>query len=91
MPQGTGAPAAGSAIGFAMAVERINRRAHFLALPRHDVDGIVQQGLADLRCGAGHEDLRPRFLAHEHGERSDVIKMCVRDENRIHRALAERR
>ena len=66
-----------------MREQRIYRRSDFLALPRHDIDGIMQQRVPDFRRRFGHENPRVRMPSHHDRERSDVIEMRVRDDDRI--------
>ena len=75
-------PAIGGSIGFAMSEERINH-AHFFALPRHHVDRVVEERVANRRGRFGHENARLRLLPHQHRERADVIEMSVRKEKSI--------
>ena len=66
-----------------MREERIHRGPEFLALPRHDVDRIVQKRVADLRRRFRHEDGRVGLPPHQDRQRADVIVMRVRNEDRV--------
>src|SRR5205814_6857138 len=54
-------PAIDGAIGFAVRKQRIQGGARLLALPRHYINGIVQQKAADFGRRPGHEDARLRL------------------------------
>ena len=60
----TGAPLVGRAIGLAMSEERIRHEPEFFALPRHDVDGIVEKRARDFRRCFSHENSRARLPLH---------------------------
>ena len=75
-------PAIGGPVGLAMREERIDH-ADLLPLPRHDVDRIMEESVADRGGRLGHENARLRLLPHENRERADVIEMRVRKEKRV--------
>ena len=62
----------------------------FLALALHDVDGIVQKRVADVRRRFAHENARVRLAPHQNGQRPDVIEMRVRNDNGIEFAIGDR-
>ena len=64
-----------------MSEKRIDRRANLFALPRHDVDRVMQKRAADFRSCLGHENACSWLPSHEHWQCPDVILMTVRDQN----------
>ena len=64
LAKATGAPDVDRAIRFLVREERVHRRADFLALARHHVDGVVQHRVADRRGRFGHENARLRLPSH---------------------------
>ena len=84
------APLIRRAVGLAMSEERIHHHAELLALPRHDVDGIMQKRASDFRGRFRHEDPGGGLTPHQDGQGADVIEMRVRNHDRIERAPAKR-
>ena len=70
-----------------MGEERVNNADSF-ALSRHDVDRICRSA-SRSRGRLGHENTRLRLLPHEHRERTDVVEMGMRKEQRVHRQAGE--
>ena len=66
-----------------MGEERINRDAELFALPRHDVDGVMQKRAPDFRGRFRHEDARIRLAPHQDRQRADVILVRMRDQNGV--------
>ena len=53
-------------IDSAMCVERILHELQLLALARHDIHGIVQHDVCDIRRALGHENRTLRLPARQH-------------------------
>ena len=76
-------------IGFAMRKKRIQRPAELFALPRHDIDRIMEQRAADFRGRFAHEHARFWLPPHQHRQRADVVLMRMRNEYRIERSIRD--
>ena len=66
-----------------MGEERIFDNAVLRALSGHDVDGVVQHGIADGGRPLRHEHLGSGVAILQERQRADVVKMRVGDENGI--------
>ena len=73
-----------------MSEKRILRDAEIFALAGHDVDGIVQQRLADLASRFRHENARARLPPHHHRQRADVVLMRMRYDDRFRLSIFQR-
>ena len=72
-----------------MSVERIHRYPEFFPLAFHDVDGIVQERVSDIRCRIAHKDMRVRLAPHQDRQRPDVIKMRMGNKNGVEFAVGD--
>src|SRR4030095_344023 len=70
-----------AAIDFAMAKKRIDGEADVLTLPRHDVDGIVEEKRADFARRFSHENARMRLVPPPDRKRPAVILMSMAYKN----------
>ena len=77
-------------IDFAMSKERIDCRPNLFTLPHHDVHGIMQKCVADLRARLGHEDGCLGLMSHQHWQGADVIEVGMRNQNGIDFAIGDR-
>ncbi len=84
-----GAPAFFVPVEFPVAVEGVVGDAEFDAFALHDVDGVVQQGVHEFGGGGGHEDVRVRLVAHEHGQGAGVVEVGVGDKDGVDAAGGE--
>src|SRR5262249_16347183 len=66
---------------FAMAKKRVDGEAELLTLPRHDVNGIVEEKRANFAGRFSHENARARLASHQNGKRPDVILMGMANNN----------
>ena len=83
-------PAVRRPLCFAMGEERVNH-AYLFAFPRHYVDRVVKQRVADGGRCFRHENAGLRLLPHQHRERPNVIEMRMGKEDAIDRATRQRR
>src|SRR5690349_17738984 len=64
-----------------MAKKRIDGEAEVLTLPRHNVNGVVQEKRADFARRFSHKNARMRLLSHQDGKCPDVILMSMANKN----------
>src|SRR5207248_7991941 len=59
----------------------IDGEADVLTLPRHDVDGIVEEKRADVARRFSHKNARMRLVPHQDRKRPNVILMGMANKN----------
>ena len=64
-------------------------RTQFFTLPRHHVDGVVQQRIANFGGRLGHENARLRLPPHQHRQRADMVLMRMRNNDRVELSITE--
>src|SRR5438874_3133250 len=79
-------PLLAAAIDLAMAKKRIDGEAEVLTLPRHNVNGIVEEKRADFAGRFSHENARVRLVSHQDRKCPDVILMGMANKNGIDRS-----
>jgi hypothetical protein len=81
-------PTLGASVDLAVGEKRIHGDA-FIALFRHHVHRIVQHHLAQLPRRFRHKNGSASLGAQEYRQRSDVVLVCVRKDDRVGCVVAE--
>jgi hypothetical protein len=69
-----------------MAKKRIDSQAEVLTLPRHDINGIVEEKRTDIGRRFSHKNARARLVSHQDRKRPDVILMGMANKNCVDRS-----